>query len=192
MFTQEIIDEKASVQNITNCSVPVSNTYYDSWQYGDGAGDELPLIPMVSAIDTGFMYPADYSDYDSIERYVDCATGNCTFGQYTSLAVCSSCANISDSVITPCYHDGCPSSERIHLPDDSLSLDPVNGYLNITSDTVYPNASLLPDIGPLIARYKALGSANFSIAPYALNAQYIGACRHTTHPKSTPLSAKMS
>ncbi|KAK5122238.1 hypothetical protein LTR85_004148 [Meristemomyces frigidus] len=183
VFTQEIIVQKTGTYDVDptvdSCSVPISNTYYNDWQYGDKDGDEQPCtdcllildfidIQMISAIDSGFMQPASTSNADNVVQLVDCDTGNCTFAQYTSLAVCSKCADISHTVVIPCDKDDCPPSQRIHLPDDSLSLDTINGFVNITSDTLYPNTSVLPEVGPLIAHYRALGSVGFpETSPYA-------------------------
>ncbi|KAK4548647.1 hypothetical protein LTR36_009558 [Oleoguttula mirabilis] len=165
VFTQEIIVQKTGTYNVDpttdDCSVPISNNYYNNWQYGDQSGDEQPYIQMISAINSGFMQPASNGNADNVVNLVDCDTGNCTFAEYTSLAICSKCADISDTVVIPCNTTECSSSQRIHLPDDSLSLDTMNGYVNITSDTVYPDASVLSDIGPLIARYRGLGSVSF-------------------------------
>lgn len=169
VFTQEVIVRRTGTYDIDPTrdtgSVPISNTYYYDWQYGDNAGDEQPYIPMISAINSGFMQPASLGDKDSVVQFVDCDTGNCTFAQYTSLAVCSKCVDISNTIVIPCDKADCPPSQRIHLPDNSLSLDTINGYVNITSDTLYPNTSVLSDIGPLIARYRGLGSVDFPQAP---------------------------
>jgi len=162
VFTQEIVKQHAYAVNETSPAntgsrmTPIAQDYYE-YQYGNKNGSEQPLIPMISAIEAGFMFPADYSDSDSINDLVNCTTGDCDFGLYSSLAVCSKCADISDMIVAPCDQDNCQVGQRIRLSDDSLSLDAVNGYVNITSDTTYPNASILDGIGPLIAHYKVLG-----------------------------------
>lgn len=165
--------QKTGTYNVSSsddsCNVPISNTYYYQWQYGDKDGDEQPYVPMISSLISGFLEPSSTTNEDSIIDLVTCDTGNCTFEEYTSLAVCSKCADISHTIVIPCDTDDCPPSQRVHLPDDSLSLDAVNGYLNITSNTGYPNTSVLPDVGPLIARYRGLGSVNFpETPPYAI------------------------
>jgi hypothetical protein len=168
VFAQEIIVQKdgASVQDPSSGTtyVPISNNYFDNLQTGDKDGDELPLVQMMASITSGFAAPASFNNPDNIIDLVTCAAGNCTFAEYSSLAVCYKCADISNSVVVPCDTGDCTMS----LPDNTLTLDAVNGYFDMTAGTLYPNASYIADVGPLIAHWKAMGSSDFPSPPYAL------------------------
>lgn len=119
---------------------------------------------MISAIQAGFTFPSDSSTKDTVINLVYCSTGNCTLGQYSTLSLCSKCADISDQI--ECRDGNCPTGSRLRLPDDSVSLNPNYGIVNITSDTTYPNSSVLGDIGPLVVRYQGLGFLNnYNLTP---------------------------
>ena len=109
----------------------------------------------MSAIDSGFTFPSSVEAKDNIIDLVTCSTGNCTFGQYSTLALCTKCADITESIV--CGDGTCEKPYRLSVQNDTVSLDPVTGFLNITSDTSYPSSETLSDIGPLIARYLGLG-----------------------------------
>jgi hypothetical protein len=160
VFTQQVISQKDDIYHSDDCHVPISNTWYNQWQYGDKPGDAMPYVQMISAIETGFLVPASDTRVDSLSDYTICDAGNCTFATYASLAVCSRCVDISDQI-----QGQDNQTDIVSLPDGSLSLDPSLGWVNITSDTRYPNSSAFNDIGPLIAHYTGLGSGNVPSAP---------------------------
>ena len=173
LFTQDVIEERQEPTIVSSldavCSVALSNTYYDQWQpesTGATAGDQLPLLSMIASIDDGFTAPASDSDLDPQLKLTTCPTGNCTFDAYSTLAVCSKCVDVSESI--ECTDGSCAKGSRIQLPDGGLSLDPDTGFLNMTSDTSYSNISALSDTGPLIARHRGIGSVDSKTPPYAV------------------------
>jgi len=121
---------------------------------------------------SGFGYPASVNDADTVVSLVKCPSGNCDFQTYSSLAVCYKCSDISDSVVTPCNVNGddeCDADSEVllALSDGSLTLDSVLGYVNTTSDTKYPDSSVMTGVGPLVAHWKAIGSSDWPNPPYA-------------------------
>lgn len=135
---------------------------YDSWSTGlsgSELGDQGPSAAMVSYGTTGFAFASNVitnlSRYDlddsSVNGLGDWESDTCEFGIYTTLSICAKCINISHSITT--------DSGRIVLPQNRLSLDIQGGFVNITSDTEYPEPSRFDEntIGPLIVHYLALG-----------------------------------
>ncbi|KAK4553177.1 hypothetical protein LTR86_009707 [Recurvomyces mirabilis] len=174
VFTQEVIVSKLGTHthdpSERMCRVPISNNYLGKWQTGGRPGAELPFTEMITAVYSGFGYPASVNDADTVVNLVNCTSGNCDFQTYSSLAVCYQCADISDTIITPCDVDGvnkCNTNSEVllTLPDGSLTLDSVFGIVNTTSDTQYPDTSVMSGIGPLIAHWKAMGSTDWPEAP---------------------------
>jgi hypothetical protein len=169
VFTQQVITvrgQERDLGGVSHATAPVSRTYETQWQLGATGytpGDQMPFVWMMSAIDAGFLYPANLQNSDTVVNLVTCPTGNCTFGLYSTLSLCTKCANITEHVLCGdayLHPDTCPPGARTRLPDDSVSLVPATGVVNITPDDQYPKYSNLTDIGPLVARYVGLGYWN--------------------------------
>lgn len=104
-FIQQVVTYPSRrVPSILNSTAPVSVNYYD---YASGGIQALksPSLAMKSAINAGIFDTHDnpLPDFD-ITPY--CPTGNCTWTEpYQSLAVCSKCANITESLTKKCDED---------------------------------------------------------------------------------------
>lgn len=166
VFTQNVITvrgQEREVVGLGQVQSPISKLYEGQWQLGASGykpGDQMPKMWMISAINEGFFYPASIQNSDTVVDLVTCPSGNCTFGLYSTLSLCYKCANVTDDVLCGnAYLDpkSCPTGARTRLPDDSVSLDPQTGVVNITSDDSYPKYSNMTGIGPLVARYLGLG-----------------------------------
>ena len=123
----------------------------------------------MSAIVTGFLSSISYSYLDPIDSWVNCVSGNCSFPDYSSLAVCTACADVSDRIFIPCNSTHCPANEtNVYFPGGSPSLDSRAGFINMTSDFEYPDEKVLANIGPLIAHFKGIDNAGSfpSTPPY--------------------------
>ncbi|KAK4551871.1 hypothetical protein LTR86_010867 [Recurvomyces mirabilis] len=108
---------------------------------------------------TGFAEPfSDGSWSDNARSLYYCNSGNCTFGAYSTLSVCSRCVDISSDIVT----DG----DVAALPDGSLILG-ASAIVNMTSDTLYPDAQIMSDVGPLIVRYRAIAWGWGNVTPAA-------------------------
>lgn len=146
--------------------IPVANHYQYQWQSGASgtrAGDQMPLVRTIAAINAGFLNPSSLQQTNSVLNSIHCPSGNCTFPHYTTLSLCWRCANITEEVLCGnAYLDpqSCPGSGRTRLPDDSVSLDPTTGVVNITADDQYPKYSDTTGIGPMVARFVGLGYWN--------------------------------
>lgn len=168
VFTQQVItirgqERDVSDGGVSQATVPISHFYENQWQLGATGykpGDQMPYVWTISAIDAGFLYPSNLQQTDTVINLVTCPSGNCTFGLYSTLGLCSKCANITDQVLCGnAYKDpkSCPAGELTRLPDNSVSLNATTGVVNITSDDRYPQYSHMSGIGPLVARYVGLG-----------------------------------
>ncbi|KAK3112647.1 hypothetical protein LTR53_010870 [Teratosphaeriaceae sp. CCFEE 6253] len=138
---------------------------YTVWNNGSRAGDESPVAGMIASINSGFAQPfitgTSSSPAELMNGAFNCGSTNCSMGLYSTLSVCSKCADTSHLINT---HDGIAT-----LPDRSLSLA-ASALLNVTSDTEYPKSDVLgqADIGPLIVHYRALARGYDNVAPAAV------------------------
>ena len=172
VFTQNVIKIRGQERDIQDmphanrAKTPVARNYVDQWEFGssgESPGDQMPNVNMDSAITAGFTFPAATLQKDVVSGLVHCSTGNCTFGLYSSLSLCSQCIDISDQLqCRDAYRHpkSCPKNARVQLPDNSISLDPNIGVVNITSDDQYPMLSNMTGVGPLVARYVGMGYWN--------------------------------
>lgn len=137
---------------------------YEDWSpglSGSTLGDQGLSATMVSYGTAGLAFSsnilngmASASDNISINGLSSCDLANCSYGLHSTLNICAKCADISNEVNT--------ESGRFVLRSNALSLDLAHGFINITSDTHYPDRGQLSasNIGPLIVRYLALGHDN--------------------------------
>lgn len=170
VFTQQVItvrgQERAVDNNgeVSRAKVPINSAYEGQWQYGaTGAepGDQMPWVPTIAAIQAGFLLPTSFQSIDqSLAELVSCPSGNCTFGLYSTLSLCWQCTDITSEVLCGdayLHPESCPEGERTRVRDNSVSLDPGTGVVNITSDDQYPKYANFTGVGPLVARYVGLG-----------------------------------
>jgi hypothetical protein len=80
-----------------NSSLPIATSYSTS---GLGDGSDNIELPMKAAIYNGILYQNISGTATAISP--TCSTGNCTFGQYSSLYVCSQCVNVTSLIDTIC------------------------------------------------------------------------------------------
>jgi hypothetical protein len=77
-----------------------------------------------------------------------CAFGNCTWEHVSSLSVCSKCADVSS------YIDESEEYYTLNLYDLYMRRD--IGLIVSVGDTLYPDNTVLQDIGPLIVHWSAI------------------------------------
>lgn len=174
-FTQNIVTPK-----LNNYTVGINDTSYEAPAYipvvtnytsylrgpTDATSDQRATPPMMAAIQAGFAWPSDYDALSTDDLGAFCNTGNCAFDSYQTLAVCGLCVNTTASVINPCVNGSCSNNSYYTLAQGlnvSLTLDAQFGFLNMTSDTLYPSDEAFSDIGPLIVRFDAMLANDLSI-----------------------------
>jgi hypothetical protein len=75
----------------TSASLPRTNVVYESGGIHTAAGLESISPGVQSAVNAGFSYP-------ELNPSVNCATGNCTFTEYSTVGWCSYCEDISSQI----------------------------------------------------------------------------------------------
>lgn len=127
-------------------------------QYGGDVGTSLPSSEMIGAIYASIFFgPTDSnSNIASLDVTPTCSTGNCTFPPFQSLAVCSSCENLTAVLNQTCD----PQDDGIYC-QFSLS----NGLtLNISVNEDFGGAVASSGYLPPVGRPKHGNSLlNFSI-----------------------------
>lgn len=132
-FSQQIIQMEPCLRESNNAiaTIPIAHTYA---KFGShiGAGQEVLDGPMQAAIYTGFFNPPANSS-ESITT--NCPSGNCTFpsdngATFSSLSMCHSCLDISDTVIYNYTGHGGSNSTRTTAQQATL---PSSGASILTS-----------------------------------------------------------
>jgi len=107
-FSQQIIQYYDCSVLISGAKaiIPTSNFYMGGSYFPNGDA-QIPTPQMSAAIYVGLLDPPPNG---SSNLLVDCSTGNCTFPEttgasYSSIAMCSSCADISPTIINGTYWD---------------------------------------------------------------------------------------
>ena len=174
--TQNLITYRYdSLPSKTECSVKIAR-FYDGWTTalsGSPLGDQGPEAAMVSYGIFGFAFGPNVIDSSStIEDSVSlhglnsCDSGNCTYGNYSTMSICSKCADISKEIAE--------QSGRYTLRSDAVSLNMGNGTINVTSFTEYPTQGEFAKepVGPLLVHYMALvhdtRPFDYNVAPAAV------------------------
>lgn len=129
------------------------------------AGISLPTSAMVGSIYTGMFFGSSKSKSQFLDPVTTCPTGNCTFPAFQSLAVCSSCKDLTPSINETChnatldYGEG-PRSRRIYC---QLSLK--NGLkVNLTDmDNIYGATAASGFLPPVSSSEFGDSLLNFSI-----------------------------
>jgi hypothetical protein len=68
------------------------------------SGVSLPITEMVGAIFSGMFFGSGDTQETSLDISPSCPTGNCTFPTFQSLAVCSSCEDLTHTIKRTCYN----------------------------------------------------------------------------------------
>jgi len=108
-----------------------------------------PLFLRVADINYGMFYSSAGVDTRQIQLAgAICAFGNCTWEHVSSLSVCSKCADVSS------YIDESEEYYTLNLYDLYMRRD--IGLIVSVGDTLYPDNTVLQDIGPLIVHWSAI------------------------------------
>ncbi|KAL8828506.1 MAG: hypothetical protein Q9191_002545 [Dirinaria sp. TL-2023a] len=131
-----------------NSTVPASLGRAQSFlQYGPGSGytwpPSSPTSGMLGAIYSGIFFGVQDSNAAavSLDMNPSCATGNCTFPPFQSLATCSTCEDVSQALVRTCPSSNDSSYCQFSLPnglkmnktdlaDDLLGPVATSGYLS--------------------------------------------------------------
>lgn len=152
---QQIVSIRSDQRNST---VPASLGRAQSFlQYGPGSGytwpPSSPTSGMLGAIYSGMFFGVQDSNAAavSLDMNPSCPTGNCTFPPFQSLAICSTCEDVSQTLIRTCPNGNDSSYCQFSLPnglkinktdlaDDLLGLVATSGYLDqLQNSTQYGN-----------------------------------------------------
>ena len=91
-FLQQIVNNSTLAVKSSEASLPVAYLYADSASTNNVLDRDVDLR-MKSAIMAGLLSGNDSSDQFAVP--IKCTTGNCSWPDYTSLAVCAACADLS-------------------------------------------------------------------------------------------------
>lgn len=97
--------------------------------------DFSPTSEMIGSIYTGLFVNAqsENTTATSLDMNPSCPTGNCTFSPFQSLAVCSTCEDVSHSLRKTCHHDDLRPYCHFSLPNglgmNKTLVDDWNGVL---------------------------------------------------------------
>lgn len=183
---QQIISiQSEAITSATIATVPQINVL--SSMRGIGKGGPVLHYDLFGAGYAGFFSGTNDSNSSSLDVVPSCPTGNCTYPQFQSLALCSSCQDVTDALTTACSSnvadDG--QSESCHF---SLS----NG---LEFNTVYPyrgsmasNGSFDP-IGPLEYANAVL---NFSIIKLKMSNESTAGAIIETRSSNGSATSKMA
>jgi hypothetical protein len=145
----------------SNGGVVYVGRLYDSYTYGLSGNilnDQGPdprmasygVLGLAQSSNVIIGFPGYPEDDLSLTGLVYCNSANCTFELYDTLEICARCVDLSEEVRI--------DSGRFDLRSGLLSIDVENGFINITSDTGYPDWDQLNTgaLGPLLIHYFAL------------------------------------
>jgi hypothetical protein len=99
-FVQQVIQYPSLPQNVTHASIPIAMKYDISSSGGkvgtsEGGGLDVDISMKAAIMNAALDLNAPSTDFDISPA---CSTGNCTWPLYQSLAICSTCADISDKL----------------------------------------------------------------------------------------------
>jgi len=147
-----------------NSSLPIA-TSYSAYGFDTVLTANIEL-PMKAAIYDGIMNQNISGTATAISP--TCSTGNCTFGQYSSLYVCSECANVTSLINTTCSYPSCTytlpnglSATWYPLPPP-ISIGPLSTRDQTSLDTVLQtstgmlNTREFDDRAPVILNFSSL------------------------------------
>ncbi|KAK1831998.1 carboxylic ester hydrolase [Podospora conica] len=103
-FAQQIVVYRFRTAMVDGGAVSWRALGYDL-AAGSGDGGFLPVLSMKAAVYDGLLSKDSEAPWSRLP--VECATGNCTFGEIETLAVCGSCVDVS-ALMTPYCVGGTP------------------------------------------------------------------------------------
>ena len=131
-FIQQILTYEARHSIVGKATIPIARSF-------------PPIFPSLNLdMKAAVLSGALNSKVNNATVVPDCPTGNCTWPQYQSLAVCSQCANITDMLES----EGSivPAGPNLFLNSTSLVLRLPNGAMLNTSD-IWPTA--IEELNPI-------------------------------------------
>ena len=122
--------------------------------YRASSDEGLPMPEILDLSMKANIYNGIFDIGDRAELGVDhtCATGDCTWQEFSTLAICSKCVNITYAIRKICDNPGC---FEFSLPDGP-SLRGPGGQINSTSGTSF--SSTLKDISASVVKFSTLFS----------------------------------
>ncbi|KAI0186912.1 hypothetical protein F4808DRAFT_336682 [Astrocystis sublimbata] len=143
---------RLDVGNMTqrsNNDNPLLNEMAPEWSFQAGYG-------LTSAIYNGFYA----STSQAILPSFTCPTGNCTFGAFTSLGVCSACDDVSSAIVRSPGHGRIPGT-TVSQPSHDASF-PFTSYTLPASAAFYPNI-----VNLTLSNYNGLRNTTDGAGTYA-------------------------
>ena len=124
-----------------------------SERYGARSYEDLPLPSVVDLSMKASIYDGVFAIGNDADRNIQhkCPTGNCTWPEFSSLAVCSKCENITSLVKKACNSSGC---HLLSLPNGP-TLSGLGGQINATVTNI---SSSLNQIQASVFKFSTLVS----------------------------------
>jgi hypothetical protein len=151
---------------IYGASYPQGNNYttmYNKYSTSETLGDQGPTLDMVADITYGMYYTMMYNDTQTQLSIANCLYGNCTWSHIQTLGVCSKCADITSKIYSDNYNG------IYTLYGNTVVMDQKAGLVTSWADTLYPDPSVLPGVGPLIAHVTTMARADTSVYPTGID-----------------------
>lgn len=103
-------------------SVDIATSYYDA-VLSDAAADGIEQWWQLGPSTKGAFYSGIFNTTSSTAIVPTCTTGNCTWHEYSSLAVCSACADISSSLASEYNPEGYDGPSYIWTLPNGMEAD---------------------------------------------------------------------
>ena len=128
-------------------------TVVRSERYGARSYEDLPLPSVVDLSMKAAIYNGVFAIGNQAEHTVDhtCTSGNCTWPEFSSLAICNKCENITSLVEKDCDDTGC---YMLSLPNGP-QISGLGGQINSSVTNISTN---LNDIQASVFRFSSLVS----------------------------------
>lgn len=149
---------------IDGASFPQGNNYttrFNDYSSGNVLYDQGPTLDMVADITYGTFYTM--MDYDTQVQLslANCLTGNCTWKNIQSLSVCSKCADVTSKIGL--------DLGLYTLYGTTVTMDGHTGLVTSLGNTNYPDQSVLPGVGPLIAHVTTMARKTTNDSPVGID-----------------------
>ncbi len=145
-------------------SFPQGNNYttmFNDYSSANALYDQGPSLDMVADITYGMFYTMMDPDTQFQLSIANCLTGNCTWKHIQTLSVCSKCADITSDI---------GLNEGLYtLYGMTVTMDESVGLVTSLGDANYPDPSVLPGVGPLIAHVTTMARGTTNDAPVGID-----------------------
>ncbi len=127
-------------------------------RYGARSYEGLPLPSVVDLSMKAAIYNGVFAIGNDAERGIDhtCSTGNCTWPNFSSLAVCNKCENITSLVEKDCNNTGC---HMLSLPNGP-TLSGLGGQINSSVTNI---STSLNEIQASVFKFSTLVSKRVNV-----------------------------